>query len=1627
MNPSSSMPQDRRPVQPSMSSRWRSRRTSESARRSTLAVRIAWTIACAALIGLVQYLVIPPLFMWHAAVVELSINDYAIGTLVPLPFGREDAAAVGDAVKGALAPRMGRKTLTLDAFTSSAALRDELGARMAALPLRRHDVLIAMVRAQMMVAPGTDDRGARACLLASDLSLPAGIPEQRVPCRDVIDAFMASPARTTFVALDMGDLRWDPRLGIVGGVVPEQLDREFAAPIGGLAENHHDCWVLGSHGATQFSGVSLAARRSFFSRALELGLGGEADAPAQGGDGDGTVELHELVGFTAAWTSAWALRESGSQWDQCPVLWRVGKGRVPIDAVPDGIPLVRVIRAASGRSALPTLQITASKDAPSPLVETAPPPVPEGTRPPLSAPSPPTSTPGEAASAAAAPQPATKAGDANLWELLDGVARRRAEFTSTPVDYAPHAWRGLVALASSVAGVAEGKSGLEARLADFEQRLDKNLSSFTATSGVGPDTSDNYPLDQLTEARRNGIDRGWNSAWSRCPPPLARALAMRNDALEMMWAWAWWAGSASGGTGAAPLGIPLLSLADSVDALESEIDAALDMADGSHDERLAGVTKESKEVEDAMARIRDGFDALLEGVLARGRREEERLPSAELRWFAASRLLTPAQRARIAALVAGKMASPAASGGSQPADGEKIQTGADRWLPIASSRPRITVSGMLLDRADFNRLAENLRGLRRLTGKGGGARMEQALAVVDAGIDRLRQDAAAAEMTAALVDTVSLGKAFADALGAVPSDIEASMGVGHESNVSSLRTIDGLLRVADPRDARRIHPGARGWVPEMKSVPLSTLSVESDARRLAEGSAQRTWISMVSGEQFPADGILRFGFDPLLLRLKTATGKSVEPEAPISIEDVGVGNRLLIEVSALRRAGGVTRQANVTVFLEAGPRREQRSIEFELPLLEIIQVAVRARSAAVDGAVDRDGWKRLSFEPIRPLPAVTGNVVPAGIEDRPGDSSLPPTIELRPFPGHQSAWEFALTNQSAALRWVAVDLVSLEGGAASDGRERFAAVAAAMVEGKGLPDGVTRIATAGEVTLPPDGTPIPLAIVPLQPSQPAVAAAPAGAAASAPVMVSAPPLPAHLVLVVRDVAGPAPVAPEGAGAADPPGAVGVPADQSRIWLMPIRLRPQHPRRYVDAVARWSRDDRSIVVDLRPRGNDAVTLPPGKTVIKGDLLRAGVARGEPLALRKPEAVLSAGKPADFLRAQWDGVEDAYAWLSLDIDGYPRARVFRVACDAASVGLDQRPQEDWRQVEIVEPADDFTPFRAPAGVIDLALAVDGPADAFLPGKADRALEVSVREIGSGDRLVPDQERVVWRGAADRLVVCTLQPSEAPQSLTVTTTVADLKVPLTLGYRDVDVVVTARLRVPGEVEPRSASRRLVLDGSPPRVNVPPRLRVEKGKEAVFAVTSEDGVDPLPLVAGRRPGASGIERVEWGIDAKGNGAPEKWQPATVANEGTLQVVVPTDGLTVGRHRVLVRAYDRVEWESAADACDLEVIAPPPPSPPPGTEGTKPADTRNSIAGSVTLGERPQANIVVIVEGAEGSSTVRTGADGKFVVPDLKPGEYKLSVRPIAIRNKLHKVAEKPVMVMPLPAKPATIVLPLE
>lgn len=1625
MNPDPVPPEDRKPPAREKQSRWRPSRTAVNGRRATLPARLGWTLAAVALMAMVPYLVIPPLFIWHAAVVELSIDEYAIGTLLPVPFGKEDAAAISSAVRGGLSPGMGREVLALDSFTSTPALRDELGARMAALPLRQRDVLIAMIRAQTIVAAAANDGrindGTRACVLASDLTLSGNLPEQRVSCRDIIGSFAESKARTILVTLDMGDIRWDPRLGVLSSVVPEQLDREFAVPFADDGGSRRDCWVLGSHDTTQFSGVSLTARRSFFARGLELALAGEADDPQQGGNGDGVVELDELVGFTAAWTSAWAMHESHAESNQCPVLWKVGTGRVPIDAVPRGIALVRVIRTANSPTWLPRLQISAP---------------PAGEAKPAVAP-PPAAAPAEESSRPDADSGAV----GGMWALLEQTARRPTEASSSPVDYAPHAWRQVMALAAMSAEAQFGNAGDGKRNAGLELQLEKRLAAFNAPQISDATAGDLYPLEQLTEARRRSQEAGWPAAWRRCPTPVIQALTMRNDAIELCWASVAWTGMVSGGTGAAPLAGAIGALIDSVAALQQQIETIVDPAGGSLEDRSETLAAGCQAVEVATVSLRSGFDAIVERVLARGRRTAEPLSSAELRWLAASRLLTPSQRRSLETLVSERTTPPAV-----PEEGEKsssAQSAVDRWLPITPSRPRRAVSVNLLDRSDINRLAEKLRITHRLIAMGGnaGPRMARSLAEIDAGVDRLVMAAEAADRPATLVDLVGVGKQFAEAMGSIPSDIESLMGGRRDETAAVRQLIDSLLRLADPRDSRRIHPDAQGFVPEIRAVPQSAFVVASDAPRLSLTAPRSATVSMVSGHSFPPDALLRLVFDADILRVETAAGRRIVSGEAIDAVVDRPGDRIGFGVTAVRPAGTAGRAAPLTVVLESGSRRDERTFDFELPSLEIMQLAVRGKSAAMEGVVDADGWLRRAIEPLISPGPVADRLAAAAA----GRATGPVSIELRPFPGHGSAWEFALSNQTGVARRVAVDLITWqETSATADpiehadhpdhaehpdhaDRDRWAGLAKALKEGDALPEGFTRIAAVSDLSVPAEGTQMALELLPPM-APPPVSATPAvaGASPSKPAeAVSAERLiPPQLALVVRDRTAVETGPPTDGAPADAGGLVAVAKEDARLWLVPIRLRPQHPRRYVDATARWSREDRSIVIDLRPRGDETGVLPTGITVIRGEPLRAEVARGEPVMLRKPEAALSVAQPTDFLRAQWDGVEDALAWLSLDIDGYPRARVFRVACSAAAVGIEQRPQEDWRQVEIVEPKADYAAYRAPAAAIRLALAIDGPADAFLRGRADEAVEVSVREIRDLEGGLPDQEQIVWRGAADRQVALTLKPSQPPHQLTVVATVSDLEIPLALGYRDVDVVVTVRLRVPGEMEPRTASRRIVLDGSPPRIDVAKRLQSEKGKEAVLAVRCEDGVEDLPLFAGRRPGASGVDRVEWGIDAKLNAAPEKWLPATIDNDGVFQVAIPTDGLAVGRHRVVVRAFDRVGWESAAETCELEVVAPPPPPPP---ASAAPADPRNSIAGSVTLAGKPQPNIAVIVAGPDGSTTVRSGPDGKFVVPALKPGEYKLSVQPIAIRNKFHKVVEKPVMVSPPPAKPASVVLVLE
>jgi len=304
-------------------------------------------LAAVAALLLATALVVAPLFSWHTAGVALIVDDYLPTTLPTVPFAHEDGAALAASLSGRLAPSLAAELVRLKGFETVEAMRDRLHGYFVGMPLRGRDSLIAYVRGQCFVPPPVldaegnerpDPRAGHACLVAADATLRGEGLREMVPCREIVESIGSAASLTTLVAIDLGDIRWDPRIGVICGLVPRQLDRDLKAPP--LRANGQN-WVIASHDTLQYSGASGTAKRTFFSAALEQGLAGAADR-APWGDGDGVVELHELAPFVVAWTSEWSRLTTGGRGLQRPIVWKLGVGRVAPGDIPRGIRLVRV-------------------------------------------------------------------------------------------------------------------------------------------------------------------------------------------------------------------------------------------------------------------------------------------------------------------------------------------------------------------------------------------------------------------------------------------------------------------------------------------------------------------------------------------------------------------------------------------------------------------------------------------------------------------------------------------------------------------------------------------------------------------------------------------------------------------------------------------------------------------------------------------------------------------------------------------------------------------------------------------------------------------------------------------------------------------------------------------------------------------------------------------------------------------------------------------------------------------------------------------------------------------------------------------------------------------------------------
>jgi hypothetical protein len=594
--------------------RRRSRRIARRPQSAPLGPRrIAWTLAGLILTGL-TILVVSRMYArpLRTAIVQISIDKYRDHLIAPLPFGREDAKAIEG-----LARKDRVVVTTHEGKDTQKDLKEIAGGTVTFKEIDdrkdgHRDVAVAIIRAQTAVMK--DGTEWRASILPEVFGIGAkdGEPSGAYPIGPIVKRFANSHALTTLVALDLGDLAWDPRLGIVGSLVPLQLDEDLKNDPGpdGAGEEakrppragEKSAWVLTSHDAFESSGVSLAAKRSFFSRALELALRGMADEKNFGGDADGWVELDELARFVAAQTNKWS--DDHDKAGQHPVLWCYAApgrnpGRVSMDEVPKGIRIASC-RAPERLIWWKRLTGRASPPPPTATAMTAPaqasPPVAKD-QPPEEPPPPPT-----------------------LWDHFDAAAGRPSPKSVQlpagkphPLTYAPHLWRQLEherafadARALVSGSVPPQSPGGDEEIRDPQKTIDDKL--------------------RVAGTQVESFIREWGKTDQRTQ----KALEARNQAIELAWAVTTWSPDFED--------LKVQELCKRIRDLQEKLEAT---------DTTNGLDQATQKVTETSNFLREKINEKIDKALKTLDKVPKKIPSAEFRRLAASRLLTADQRSRL--------------------------------------------------------------------------------------------------------------------------------------------------------------------------------------------------------------------------------------------------------------------------------------------------------------------------------------------------------------------------------------------------------------------------------------------------------------------------------------------------------------------------------------------------------------------------------------------------------------------------------------------------------------------------------------------------------------------------------------------------------------------------------------------------------------------------------------------------------------------------------------------------------------------------------------------------------------------------------------------------------------------
>ena len=449
--------------------------------------------------------------------------------------------------------------------------------------------------------------------------------------------------------------------------------------------------------------------------------------------------------------------------------------------------------------------------------------------------------------------------------------------------------------------------------------------------------------------------------------------------------------------------------------------------------------------------------------------------------------------------------------------------------------------------------------------------------------------------------------------------------------------------------------------------------------------------------------------------------------------------------------------------------------------------------------------------------------------------------------------------------------------------------------------------------------------------------------------------------------------------------------------------------------------REIRVLLRPLSPAVEAFPPAglvaslKPLLAPSRNQSQIKTMPSVVSRKPDIRIQKSTLSDFAIATWSGPDRGQAYFALDINDYPRALIYSLECSPTTDKVAQYPQYDWRSIRIKQPETLRTLVRSPTTVIPFSLEVDAPADTFQTARGDSgSIDIVFRPIsvGSASRA---GEQIAWSGRNDRQITFTMP--KKPKQFSVTTEVSDWKVEASgKGFSNVDVTAIARVSFAGRQTSATDSRTIVFDGTAPQIDSPPSASVIVGRELKVPIRVADDVSDGFFIAPDRvrPGVSGLAKVEWAVDIKGLGKPEKWEPAVWLGDVRYEINLKTEKLSPGvRLPLLIRAVDKVGLSSPPNRVWLDIAA-------------KPASPNNDIIGRVTLDGKGEPDVSVSLTGPAGERTVTTGKKGEFQFTNLEPGEYSVSAQG-AIRNTTRRSDLMKITLPASPAPPATIALKMQ